>query len=106
MIYTVGEIKEKIKLIATKYDVREMYLFGSYARGEAVESSDLDFAVQIKNTKLIGMEFFDFHIELEEMFNKDVDLITLDGVYKSRTKFENYFASEFDKDKIIILKRK
>ncbi|MBD5537623.1 MAG: hypothetical protein HDQ99_18600 [Lachnospiraceae bacterium] len=34
-----------IKPIAQKYKVKELYLFGSYARGEANEISDLDFLV-------------------------------------------------------------
>ena len=37
---------------------KEMYLFGSYARGEGDEKSDLDFAVQDDGTKLMGTEFF------------------------------------------------
>ena len=44
-VLTIGDIKRMIKPIATKYKVKEIYLFGSYARGEADESSDMDFLV-------------------------------------------------------------
>lgn len=44
-ILTIGEIKRLIKPIAVKYKVKEIYLFGSYARGDANESSDIDFLV-------------------------------------------------------------
>ena len=41
-IYTIKEIKTIIKPILNKYGITEIYLFGSYARGEAKESSDID----------------------------------------------------------------
>lgn len=44
-IFTIGDIEDLVKPIAEKYKVKEIYLFGSYARGEADESSDLDFLV-------------------------------------------------------------
>ena len=44
-IFTIRDIKDLVKPIAEKYKVKEIYLFGSYARGEADESSDLDFLV-------------------------------------------------------------
>ncbi len=44
-IFTLEEITEIIKPIAQKYHVNAIYLFGSYARGEATCDSDLDFLV-------------------------------------------------------------
>ena len=43
MIYTLDEIKQKAIPIAIEYGVNSMSLFGSYARGEATENSDVDF---------------------------------------------------------------
>ncbi len=45
MVYTIGDIKQKATPIAQKYGVDSMSLFGSYARGEAREDSDLDFFI-------------------------------------------------------------
>jgi len=97
------EIRAKVKPIADKYDVKEMYLFGSYARGEADEKSDLDFAVQEKGTLLIGMEFIEFQIELEDAFGLPVSLISVDSVHKPITRFPNRFAPRFERDKVEIL---
>ena len=44
-IYTIEKIKDIVKPIANKYNVQSIYLFGSYARGDANENSDLDFLV-------------------------------------------------------------
>ena len=44
-IFTIENITNLVTPIARKYGVKEIYLFGSYARGEATENSDLDFLV-------------------------------------------------------------
>ncbi|MBI2119129.1 MAG: nucleotidyltransferase family protein [Elusimicrobia bacterium] len=56
-----------------EYGVRRLGLFGSYARGENIETSDIDFIVEF-NTKsfdnYMGLKFY-----LEEIFKCKVDLI-------------------------------
>ena len=42
-IYTVNEIRDIVAPIARKHGVASLYLFGSYARGEASANSDIDF---------------------------------------------------------------
>ena len=44
-VFTIADIKALVKHIAEKYNVDEIYLFGSYARNEADQNSDLDFLV-------------------------------------------------------------
>ena len=44
-IVPLENITALVKPLAEKYHVREIYLFGSYARGEADEDSDMDFLV-------------------------------------------------------------
>lgn len=44
-VLTLEMITEIVKPIALKYKVDAIYLFGSYARGEATADSDLDFLV-------------------------------------------------------------
>ncbi len=39
MIYSVEELKRQIAPVAEKYGLREVYLFGSYARSEATEGT-------------------------------------------------------------------
>jgi len=60
----------------SRYGARRIGLFGSQVRDEATEVSDLDFLVEFvsgqKNyDNYIGLCFY-----LEELFNKDVDLLT------------------------------
>lgn len=65
-------IKACVAPIAKKYKVQEIYLFGSYARGEADENSDLDFLVYGgEDFKLVMI--LAIAEELSEVFKKDID---------------------------------
>lgn len=75
MIYTIEQIKNKSKEVFDNQDfVKEAYLFGSYARGEATEKSDIDFMIVLNRT--VGMEFFGLYHFLQKEFQKDVDVLT------------------------------
>lgn len=58
--------------ILSKYAVDFCYLFGSYAKGNAKESSDVDLLI---STTLRGLDFVGLIEELREAFHKKVDLI-------------------------------
>lgn len=74
-IYTIDEIKRIVTPIAEQYGVSRVYLFGSYARGEATPSSDLDFRVD--KGKLRGLiQLGGLYCDLEERFDKKLDLLT------------------------------
>ena len=45
-IYTLDEIRSIAVPITKQYGVDALYLFGSYARGEATPQSDLDFRIE------------------------------------------------------------
>ena len=56
-VYTVEQIADIVAPIAAKYDVSKLYLFGSYARGDADEKSDIDLRVdggQLGNLFALG----------------------------------------------------
>ena len=75
-IFTIRDIETLVKPIAKKYRVKEIYLFGSYARGEADESSDIDFLVfGGENFKLTLI--FALAEELRTVLKKDVDVFEI-----------------------------
>ena len=78
-IYTIEEIKEKVKPIAEKYGIETIWLFGSYARGEATEDSDVDLLVDYKSG--LGLKFVGFVCDLEDDLGVHVDVLTNDGLY-------------------------
>ena len=52
MIYSIYEIQQRIAPVAKQYGVKAVFLFGSYARGEAREDSDIDLLVDTSGTNL------------------------------------------------------
>lgn len=73
--YTLEEIKSIIKPIAKKYGVERVYLFGSYARGDITESSDVD--LRIDKGSLKGMfALCELYTEIEEALQLKVDILT------------------------------
>jgi len=73
-VYTINEIKDKIVPIAKKYGVARMSLFGSYARGEADEKSDVDIFITLG--KLTGLDYFGFILDMEDELKRHVDVVT------------------------------
>ncbi len=75
-IFTIENIINLVKPIAEKYHVESVYLFGSYARGDANTDSDLDFLVYggegFKLTMILA-----FAEELREALNKNVDVFEI-----------------------------
>lgn len=80
-VFTVQDIASLVKPIAEQYGVKAIYLFGSYARGEADENSDIDFLVfGGENFKLTMI--FALAEELREVLKKDVDVFEINEINK------------------------
>lgn len=86
-IYTMDEIADKVRPIAEVYDIDKIYLFGSYARGEATEESDIDMYIEF--TKPLGLRYCSFVSDIEKRLGKCVDIITKDGLYNPAIAQEN-----------------
>ncbi|MCL2108739.1 MAG: nucleotidyltransferase domain-containing protein [Oscillospiraceae bacterium] len=81
MKYTTEEIKAITIPIAKRYGVKKLALFGSYARGEAGEDSDIDFLID--KGRIIGWEYFGFINNLEDDLGVHVDVLTYDTLKRS-----------------------
>lgn len=78
-IYTIDKIKDIVKPIADKYNVQSIYLFGSYARGEANENSDLDFLV-FGGDKFKLTNIFSLAEDLRSAFQCRVDVFEISEI--------------------------
>ena len=79
--YTIEDIKRISIPVAKKYGVKKLALFGSYARGEQKESSDIDFLIE--KGKIQGLEFFGFINNLEDELGVHVDVLTYQSLKES-----------------------
>jgi len=73
----------EIKLIKDYFKTRPVlraYIFGSYARGEADEKSDVDILVDLDQNELMGLAFFSMYQELEQKLHKKIDIIPSDSL--------------------------
>ena len=71
---SVEEIKQRILPILQKYNIKRAGLFGSYARGEMREDSDIDILVEVADDiSLLG--FVGIKLEIEDILGKKIDLV-------------------------------
>ena len=93
-VLAVEDIKAICVEIFSRYHVEYCYLFGSYAKGKATPTSDVDLFV---NTEVTGLAFFGLVEELREGLKKKVDVLD------QRQIAENFeLANEIFKDGIKI----
>ena len=76
-MYTLQSILQKLRHhkpeLQRKYPVGNLGVFGSYARGEATEKSDIDIAVEI--TGPMGLSFIAMADEIEALFGIKTDVV-------------------------------
>lgn len=71
-VLTVDEIQKICVSVFSEYPVEYCYLFGSYAKGKATPTSDVDLFVY---TTVTGLRFYGLVEELRERLKKKVDLL-------------------------------
>ncbi|MEM2928334.1 MAG: nucleotidyltransferase family protein [Nitrososphaerota archaeon] len=85
----INELKEIIrkhrKELEEKFKVKSIAIFGSYARNEQKETSDVDILVEFSEP--VGLLFFHLADYLEEILEVKVDLLTPDGIKPNRRKY-------------------
>ena len=92
-VLTLKQIKTRIFPIMTKHNIHEVFLFGSYARGEANNNSDVDIYCDSGDIKtLIDQGFFED--ELEEALGKEVDIVFIGS------QMDDYFRQQLEGDLI------
>ncbi|MBE6996970.1 MAG: nucleotidyltransferase [Ruminococcaceae bacterium] len=75
--YTIEEIRRRVTPVAQKYHLAAVYLFGSYARGEATADSDVDLLVDLTGSTVRGFILGSLYNDLEEALGVSIDLVTV-----------------------------
>ena len=78
-IYTLDEIRAIAAPLAREYGVGALYLFGSYARGEATPESDLDFRIDRGRVRSL-FKLGGLYNAFTDALHKPVDLLTTDSL--------------------------
>ena len=96
-IYTLKEIEDILNKVLAETPISYAYLFGSYAKNEASEKSDIDILI---SDEVKGLEFIGVHDSIKTAFNKEIDLIRIDSL---RENFE--FLNEILKTAIKVYEK-
>lgn len=71
------------KGLKRRYLINNLYLFGSVARGESKESSDVDILVEFAPQARVGLfQFVRLRRELSELLGCEVDLATPEALHR------------------------
>lgn len=92
-ILTIKQIKERIKPVIEKHGIKNVYLFGSYARGEANRNSDVDIYCDGGDVDTLWKHSA-LQDELIEALGKNVDVITIGS------EMHDYFRQQLEDDMI------
>lgn len=101
MIYTLDEIARRIRPVAERYRLRAVYVFGSYARGEAGEDSDVDLLVDTDGANLKTLfALGGLYSDLEDALEKELSLVTVDSLEQPcRMESDIYFRENVTRDR-------
>jgi hypothetical protein len=81
VVYSIEYIQAAVAPIAKKYGLKAVYLFGSYARGTATDSSDIDLIIDTTGTQIKSLlDLASVYCDFEEALSKPIDLITLSSL--------------------------
>lgn len=89
---------DSIKSYFATQPIERAWLFGSFARGEAREDSDVDILVNFTDQTKIGMKFMRIINELEARLKRQVDLVEEDTLVP-------WLKPYVEQDKILIYER-
>ena len=92
-ILTLRQIKQRILPILHNHNINEVFLFGSYARGEANNNSDVDIYCESGDVKSM-FDISELKDELKQALGKDVDLVF------TGSKMNEYFEQQLKGDLI------
>lgn len=95
---TRNEIANTIAEYFKSQPVNKAWIFGSFARGEETQASDIDILVMLDYSKHIGLQYFGMELELEKILGRKVDLVEYDQLMA-------FAKPSADRDKILIYER-
>lgn len=107
MIYSKQDILDRCVPVFEKYQVQRVYLFGSYARNEATETSDIDLLIEKKRSNVQSLfDSMDFRKELERSLGKEVDLLNDVMLESKRMKtYQSFLREQILKERVLLYQK-
>ena len=108
MRHTTTEIAKKVRPLAERYGIPEVYLFGSYARGDATDGSDIDILIRRSGSTIhSAFDLGELFNDLRNVFGQKVDLVTMESLsMNDYRKSRRHFAENLENEKILIYEKR
>ena len=90
---SVDEIRAVVTQLGRQYGAKRIYLFGSCARGDTTESSDID--LRIDKGMIRGLALAGLLVDLEDALGVPVDLITTESL-------DEKFLTSIQRDEVLL----
>ena len=102
--YTIDEIKRRVQPVAEKHRLSAVYIFGSYARGEANAESDIDLLVDTAGADMDTLlKLGSLYNDLENALETAIDLVTVEGLEQpARMRSDRFFKENVKRERKII----
>ena len=97
----IDAIKTLLLPVAKKYGLRRIFLFGSYARGEAKPESDIDLLIE-EGDFGTAAKFLDLIDALEARLGKPVDVVTANKAYNDSSRAGKRLLRNIERDKVLV----
>lgn len=91
--YSIDELRSIITPLAKAYGAERIYLFGSYARRDMTEHSDID--LRIDKGQIRGLALAGLLVDLEDALGVPVDLLTTSSL-------DERFLSSIQDDEVLL----
>ena len=91
--YTLDEIRDIVSRLARQYGAKRVYLFGSYARGEMTEASDID--LRIDKGEIRGFQLAGLLLDLADSLGVPVDLVPT-------TSLDQHFLNSIQDEEVLL----
>ncbi|MDR1523163.1 MAG: nucleotidyltransferase domain-containing protein [Endomicrobium sp.] len=103
--YTVEELREKIVPIAIEYGLAAVWLFGSYARGDATKDSDVD--ILIDRTGSCVSSLFELGAVYNDLYETvgEIDMVTTRTLFQDEDELSMEFGKNILKERILIYEK-
>jgi predicted nucleotidyltransferase len=98
MILSRDHIRQLMCSYFADKPVKRAWLFGSYARNEANEESDIDVLVDMDDNSRVGLRYLAWHEDIEKLVNKKVQVVSLNAL-------SQYLRPFIDADKWLLYEK-
>jgi uncharacterized protein len=92
---TIQQIQQTVSAYFKDKPVKKVYLFGSYARGEAKKDSDVDLGIILEDVRMSMWQYVGMALGLEDVLKNKVDLVEINLMHA-------WVKRNFEKDKVEI----